>query len=236
MGFEDEIDDILRELVRERGAFAAGLADAGEDPFSEEDAQGRSKERMPLGGGTELVVLIDPSAVEDLKGAIERAARELRSCVRRWNPESLAGFQVLGRLPRGRTAILRRISRYLEAFVHVHGAACAVVLRGSQVLSWSGNLDEIRRERLPFLRKRVDAEAARKRGKTSHAEVHGEDVYARSFGFDGYLVVFFERPYSLDFVRYRARTVTRELALLLPHLDDDPPASTQIRPRPEPTS
>jgi hypothetical protein len=109
----------------------------------------------------------------------------------------------------------------------------ALVLRGPELVATSGVIDPALRDRLPFLRRRVDAEAGRRRGRSSHAEVVGDDVYVRSFWFDAYLIAFFTGPgWSIDFVRHRARAVARELATVLPHLSDDPRDPANVRPLP----
>jgi hypothetical protein len=242
VGFESEVDDILRELLRAPGALAARLAAAG----SAEDADGPEARRLALGAGAELVVTIGATTPavggsgglreadgSRLDEAIERAARELAACIRRYGVTSVPDVRLLGRAPRTRAALLRRTEELLGAFAAMHNASCALVLRGPELVAASGPIDAAQRERLSFLRKRVDAAAARRRGKSSHAEIVGDDVYARSFWFDAYLILFFAGPgWSPDFVRHRARAVARELALVLPHLDDDPPAPANIRPLP----
>jgi hypothetical protein len=61
----------------------------------------------------------------------------------------------------------------------------------------------------------------------------GDDVYARSFWFDAYLVIYFrDAGWALDFVRHRARAVCRALALILPHLEIEPPTPANVRPLP----
>jgi len=59
------------------------------------------------------------------------------------------------------------------------------------------------------------------------------DFYAVSFWFDACLIVFFSGPYSSDFMRHRARRVTRELANLLPELDDPTLDPVQAAPIPD---
>jgi hypothetical protein len=233
MAFEDELDDILRELLREPGVIAAALARTGEEPFAAETNAGVQR-RLPLGGGVELVALVDAEGQgrSELSGAFERCARELRACTRVWGREP-PELSLMGRTPRTRQALLARIGRFLEAFANTQGAVGACVLRGPEVVAIGGAIDEARMDRLAFLRKRVDAAGDKLRGKTSHAAIDGEDFFACSFGFDAYLVAFFDKPWSLDFVRHRVKMVTRELASILPHLDDPPEAPAKISPLPE---
>ena len=232
MAFEEELDDILRELVREPGVIAAALAKTGEDPFAGE-TQGGELRRAPLGGGAELVVLVPlPDEHPGVAAALERASREIRALTRMYQREPPA-LSMLGRAPRTRQALLARIGRYLDAFAATQGAVGVALLRGAQVVATGGALDEARIDRLAFVRKRVDAEAEKQRGKSSHAEVHGDDFFACSFWFDAYLIAFFEGAYALDFVRHRVRLVARELAAILPHLDEPPEAPAKLNPLPE---
>ena len=229
MAFETEVDDILRELLRAPGTLAARLGAVG-GPSEEAGEQ-----RLPLGAGAELVVAVADGAAPELAQTLSQAARELRACIRRYGLETVPEVRLVGRAPRSRAVLLRRTEALLGAFAAMHGAVGAALLRGPELLAVGGTIDTERKERLPFLRKRVDAAAARERGKTSHGEVVGDDVYARSFWFDAYLVVFFDvaaSQWSVDFVRHRARAVARELAVVLPHLDDDPPSPANVRPLP----
>lgn len=231
MALEDEIDDILRELLREPGALAAHVVHTGD--AAPEEASGPQL-RAPLGGAIELVLTHQATLPPELPAAIERAARELRAALRRWGADahSTAWPTLVGRLPRHRRELLGRITAYLEGLAATHNVSAVVVLRGKEIVVQIGALDEPRNARLAFLRKRIDAEASRAKGKTSHAEIHDEEVYARSFWFDAYLILFFDAPYPLDFVRHRARAVTHELGRLLPHLDDDPTTPAATRPVP----
>ena len=232
MAFEDQLDDILRELVREPGVIAVALGKTGEDPFAGE-TQGGELRRSALGAGAELVVLVtEADEHPGVPGAIERASREIRALTRMFQREPPV-LSMLGRAPRTRHALLARIARYLDAFAATQGAAGVALLRGAQVVATGGQIDAARLDRLAFVRKRVDAEAEKQRGKSSHAEVHGDDVFACSFWFDAYLVAFFEGAYALDFVRHRVRLVTRELAAILPHLDEPPDAPAKLNPLPE---
>jgi hypothetical protein len=108
----------------------------------------------------------------------------------------------------------------------------AAVVRHSELLSSAEPLDELQRERIPFTVKRVNAEAARRRTH-SHAEVAGDDFFAVSFYFDAHLIAFFDGVYALDFVRHRAKLVTRELSHLLALLDEPPVDPAQAMPIPE---
>ena len=126
-----------------------------------------------------------------------------------------------------RERIVARIESYLQALSNTQGMVNATVThRGCPVAS-ACPLTEMQRERLPFTIKRVVAESARATN-SSHADIAGDDFFAQSFWFDACLVAFFDGPYSVDFVRHRARLVTREVSNLLPLLDDPDhdPAST----------
>jgi hypothetical protein len=242
---EAEFDDILRELLRSPGMLAAALTRnaGGEAAGAPATAEGSVPpalldlepdgpiESMRLAGDWILWLATSGDRSPDLAQAIGRAQRALKSSLRRHTGEEVPELVRGGAAPRGRARIVERIERYLTAFLNVHGAAAAFLLRRAGVAAVAGDASEARRERLSFLRKRIDAEAGRRRG-TSHAEVTGEDVFAMSFWFDAYLVVFFDHPYSIDFVRFRARNVARDLAILLPHLDDDPLPPANVHPLP----
>lgn len=234
---EAEIDDILRELLRAPGALQAQVAPP--PPFAEaiQAPADIGIVRRPLIMGAELVVTISAVSSAELEPGIDQAARDLIACIRRYAPNSVPTLQRSGRIHRSRAALLQRAKQLLDALAAMRGAACALLLRRNEVIALGGDaaaVDLARRERLPFLRKRIDAEAARQRGRSSHAEVIAEDVYARSFWFDAYLVIFFDSAngWSLDFVRHRVRAACRLLAVILPHLDDEPPAPANVRPLP----
>src|SRR5262249_22267334 len=169
VAFETEVDDILRELLRAPGTLAARLGAVG---GPSEDA---GEQRLPLGAGAELVVSVADGAAPELAQTLNQAARELRACIRRYGLETVPEVRLVGRAPRSRAVLLRRTEALLGAFAAMHGAVGAALLRGPELLAVGGTIDTARKERLPFLRKRVDAAAARQRGKTSHGEVVGDD-------------------------------------------------------------
>jgi len=107
-----------------------------------------------------------------------------------------------------------------------------VVHRG-EVIAAARSVDESTAARLPLITRQVEAAGAalHERGQ-GHGEIAGEDVYAVSFWYGACLLVFFTRPYAVDFVRHRAKLVTRELAELLGMLDTGPEAPASILPRP----
>jgi hypothetical protein len=231
VSFEVEAQDILRELLREPGALAASLG----APPPALDVHGSVEKRVPLLHGAELVVAVAETAPPSLDATVEHAARDLMTRLRLYQVTDVPSIWLAGATPRSREALLRRVQRLLEALSSMHGAVAVALGYRTDVLAAAGDLDEQRRDRLPFLRRRIDAEAARRRGKTSHAEIVGEDVYARSFWFDAYLWVFFGgEGWPEDFVRHRARQVIRQLSAILPYLIDGPPASAQVKPVPTP--
>lgn len=194
---------------------------------------------VPIGGGSVLRAGFacpeDPPDPNGRAAALERTARALRACARRWDVSTLPplAFPDSARSPQH--AILARIESYLRGLVGSLGMDnAAVTLRGRVVASAEG-LTELHREQIPFTVRRVAAEVDRRGRVSSHAELAGDDFYALSFWYGGCLVGFFSRPYAVDFVRHRARLVTRELAHLLSLLDEPlhDPARTAPRPRPE---
>ncbi len=232
MAFESEAEDILRELLREPGTLGAAVGAPAPAP----EVPGAIEKRFPLGNGAELVVAVTDPEPPALAAALERVVRDLRSRMRLLGVTDVPPVLIYGAAPRPREALLRRVEDLLGGLARMHGAEASALTHRDELVASAGAFDEARRERLPFLRHRVDAEAARRRGQSSHAEVVGDDVYARSFWFEAYLTVFFGAAgWAEDFVRHRARLVTRELAAILPHLlDEPPPASAQVKPRPTP--
>lgn len=167
-----------------------------------------------------------------LAEAMERSARALRACARRWDAERVPVCS----MSRGASVppserVRARIHAFLQALANSEHAVNAVVTLRRQVVASSHALTGEQRASIPFTIRRVDVEASRT--KSSHGELVGDDFYALSFWFNACLVVFFSGPYAVDFVRHRARLVTRELAPLLAWLDEPPPASINVLPLPE---
>lgn len=222
--FEDELRQLLLQLCASTGAADAFIA--RDERLAEDGVI-----TVPLGSGARLA-LRDPVGGADAVGtALEHAARALRACARRWNEELPALGGEPG-LPL-RARILRRIETFLAALADTGGAANALVTVRGRLLTSATPLTELQRERIDFMLRRVDVEVARKVGETSHAELVGDDFFALSFWFGACLVVFFETPFSVDFIRHRARAVTRELSGLLPDLDEPPRDPARVAPLPE---
>src|SRR5436309_12312214 len=120
--FENDADDILRELLREPGALSAVVSRAGAYAPEEGEAQ-----RHALGSEAELVVATATPLTPELAAAIDRAARDLRACIRRYGLTQVPELHLLGRAPRSRAALLRKATDLLAAVAEMHGAAAAVV-------------------------------------------------------------------------------------------------------------
>ncbi len=190
---------------------------------------------VPVGGGALLSAQFyrDPGDRDDERAAaLERTARALRACARRWDVPTLPPLVYPDRGVGGRQRALERVEAYLQALSNTHGMLNAIVTHHGQPIASASALTELQRERLPFMLKRVKAEASRRDG-SSHAYIAGEDCFAQSFWFDACLIAFFDGPYAVDFVRHRTRLVTRELANLLPMLDDPDRDPAQVAPLPE---
>lgn len=251
---DDEVRQLLRELVQATHAHVASVVHA------KLERPGDDEREVPLGHGAFLRLELRRSgareralelgstgtgfdagpmvAVEQddmvVAESMERCARALRACVRRWRatrvPRSTFSTALEPSEPPGER-IRERIRTFLQALARSEGAELVLVTLNHRVVAASGPPDELQLERIPFIIRRVDVEAERRR--TSHAELAGSDFYAASFWFDACLLVFFSGPFSPDFVRYRARMVTRELAPLLAMLDEPPPAPANVAPIPE---
>ena len=221
---EDEVRQLLRELVQATGAESAMIVHGEPDPAAAVNA--------PLGGGSFLVVGRGELAAGEFShgAAVERCARALRACARRWDVR-LPALSSPDSARSPKEALVGRIQVFLEALCRALSMDNAVVMLRDRVVVSAFPLEELERAQLPFTARRVAAEAARQTG-SSHAELYGDDFYATTFWYGGCLIGFFSRPYALDFVRQRAKQVTRELAHLLSLLDepDHDPAKSQPPP------
>jgi hypothetical protein len=239
---KDELRQLLRELAGATGAVSVAIAHPDQpDPIAgvdaDDDGDGQHSMSVPVGGGAVLRAgFLCPEEPPDPNGraaALERTARALRACARRWDVATLppVAFPDTARSPR--SLILARIESYLRALVTSLGMDNAVVTLRGRIVSSARPLGELHRAQIPFTVRRVAVEADRRRGASSHAELGGEDFYALSFWYGGCLVGFFSRPYASDFVRHRTRLVTRELAHLLSLLDEPSHDPVQTSPRPD---
>ncbi len=226
---EDELRELLRELVDGTGAESACVV--REPSASDDDAEVKA---VPLGMGGLLEVSYAGRANADGRpAAIERSARALRACARRWDIEEFPEIVVKRRHALDHNRVRDRIRSYLAAFANAQGVVNAVVTVRDEIVVAAEDLDELQRERIPFLLKQVDAEVRSHRGETSHIEIVRHDLCAFAFWVDACLIAFCDGDFSSDFLRHRAKMVTREISQLLPHLDDPPSAPAQIAPIPE---
>jgi hypothetical protein len=228
--FEEELREVLRDVRSQLGAERVAIVRTA--PASDETGV----HSAPLGGGAflwaEFAGASDHSG-EGRRAAMERAARLLRTCARRWDVAQIPALDLPNGGPPTVDRARDRIRRFLQALCNTEHATNALVHYRGEVIASAHDLEELQHARVPFTVKRVGAEASRLRGQTSHAEISGDDFYAVGFWFDACLIVFFSGTYSLDFIRHRARLVTRELTALMPLLDDDPPpGSVQEAPIP----
>jgi hypothetical protein len=243
---EDEVRELLRELTRTTGAVSVAVV---HDP----PLPGARARVAPLGNGAFLrlelgappVALVgepaaepprlklDPRREAEIAEAMERSARALRACARRWEAERVPACSAKRTTTSApaHERIRARIHSFLSALVSTQNAVNAVVTLRRQVVASSHAMTDDQSASIAFTIRRVDVEASRK--SSSHAELMGDDFYAVSFWYHACLIIFFSGPYAVDFVRHRARLVTRELAQLLPLLDEPPPSSASLAPIPE---
>lgn len=224
---DDEVRSILRELLAATGGAVAAIAPANSELADEQ------LKVSPLGGGTELRLDLGDreAAAVELAASIEHAVRALRAAARRW--EATLPSLSVGNGAQGNTSSERasaRIASYLTALAAVQHARNACVVVDHRMIAWASTPDALDEARWPLIERR--AEAAAQPGETSHGEIADPDVYAVTFWYGAALIVYFAGPYGLDFVRHRARLVTRELALLLPLLDPGPQAPASRLPVP----
>ncbi|MCG8422701.1 MAG: hypothetical protein MJE77_32695 [Proteobacteria bacterium] len=164
--------------------------------------------------------------------AIEVCVRSLRASARRWGESRVPNIALNSSQAPNRNRVEKRIRVFLQALVNMQYAVNAVVAVRGKVVTSAMQLADEQRASLLFTQRRLQAEASRGQ-KSSHAELTGDDFYAVSFWYDACLIAFFSAPYAVDFVRHRARLVTREISLLLPLLDEPPPAGASAAPIPE---
>lgn len=223
---DDEVRSILRELLATTGGAVAVIA-----PANGERSDGKLMV-SPLGGGAELRLdLGDRELPSELASSIEHAVRALRAAARRYEAE-LPVLSV-GNGAQGGSSSERasaRIAAYLEALASVQHARNACVVVDHRMIAWAATPEALDEARWPLIERR--AEASAHPGESSHGEIADPDVYAVTFWYGAALIVYFAGPYGVDFVRHRAKLVTRELSLLLPLLDPDPSSTAQRLPVP----
>jgi hypothetical protein len=189
---------------------------------------------VPLGmGGLLEVHYNDRPEGDGRPAAIERASRALRACARRWGADTFPEVEYQRSKALDQNRVRDRIQAYLQAFANAQGVVNAVVMVKDDIVASARELDELQSERLPFLLKQVDNEVRNRKGETSHIEILRDDLCAFAFWIDACLVAFCDGGFSPDFLRHRARMVTREIGQLLPYLDDPPSAPASVAPIPE---
>jgi hypothetical protein len=225
----DEVRAALQELVEEIGAVSARIVE------HDDLRTGVPARTLALGGGEYLRVELSTrrNREADVEAAFQRITRQLRAIRRRWEVAQLPEVSVASGNQPANDRITERIEGYLRALAGVDRAGNAFVTRGTQLIAAARKPDDVEAARWPFLARRALATHA---PQSSHGEVIDPDAYAMSFWYDAALVVLLAEPYALDFIRYRARQVARELANLLPLLDPDPatPAAARRRPPTDP--
>jgi hypothetical protein len=220
----DEVRQILRELIHELGATSALITTA---PDERSGVPGRT---MPLGSGEFLrVELGTRSRAESIDAALERCVRALRAAGRRWDaplPTMTVGADA-GTVAADK--VRERIDAYLAGLAAIGQVDNVLLVVKNAVLASGHPPAELELARWPFIIKRV---AAAREAGSSHGELADPDFYAVEFWYSAALVIYMRPPYALDFIRFRCRQVTRELAQLLPMLEPEPPVPAAIRPPP----
>ena len=221
---DDEVRQILRDLIEELGATSAEITYT---PDARSGVPGRS---LPLGGGEFLRVEVGTRsrAADGIDAVLERSVRALRAAARRWDqplPEVSIGPGS------GVTSekVRERIAAYLAALSTIGQVDNAVLVIKNAVLASGRPLEALEEARWPFIVRRV---ATTRGSGSSHGELADPDFYAVEFWYGATLVLYVRSPYALDFLRFRCRQVTRELAHLLPLLEPEPPVPAAIRPPP----
>ncbi len=235
----DDLKAHLQELRDALGVPQVSIVrwDKSEYPAPASDAEGRYE---PLGNKTFLHIepLAEsgtlPPRGDRYHSAVVTAVMAIREAGRRWECERLPALTVDANdqpAPQ-KNRVQHRIGVFLEALANTQNLSAVAITLDGEVIAESPTLSELERERLPFLLRRIALEAERREGH-SHADIADPDVYLANFWFNACLVGFFSGPYAVDFFRHRARLVMREVAQLLPSLDDPPPGSVSAAPIPE---
>jgi hypothetical protein len=224
---DDEVRQILRELLLATGAESATVVH-GERPGTIS---------TQLAANTHLALALARGVGADeveWRTPLEHAARALRAASRRWDVV-LPALTMWAHTPHAspRERVLGRIADYLVALANTEHCENTLVVRRGEIIAAAHPVDEATAGRLPLITRQVEAAgiALHERGQ-GHGEIAGEDVYALSFWYGACLIAFFARPYSVDFVRHRAKLVTRELSELMGMLDGGPESPASILPRP----
>ena len=181
----------------------------------------------------ELAVTFDGAPPEDYRAELERAGRIVRACTRRWSEQSPPAMHVGSGESTAQERVYQRITDFLRALADVHSATnAALTLRGS-VVTAASPLEGHQSDRIVFVLHRLDAEARRTRGVSSHSDIADADVYAASFWYGAAIIVFFDQDYAQDFVRHRVRLVSKEISALLSTLDSPPRDPAKVSPIPD---
>lgn len=228
--FENELRQILGDLATAVGVDVVAIIPPGEADTTE------AGKRLPLGGGAQLYVRdepnVNPRTPEQHDAALERTVRAIRACARRWDITELPAVSIAAAPEVPQDRLVERIRTFLSALCATQNVANCVVTLHDDIVTSAEPLTELQRERIPFILKRLGAEADR-RQNSSHAEILGDDLLAQTFWFGAALIAFFNPPIPEDFLRHRIKLVIRELSAILPSLDDPPRDPAKVQPIPE---
>jgi hypothetical protein len=223
-----------RASVVPRGAPDPGISGAG------------GLRALPLGGGARLELemgnMVRPD--DEVDTALEEAVRALRAAAREalgshaatdelpaTTPFDFPAVTVVGGGSARPARVADRIHQFIEALGAIQHADNVLCIVRGEIVSSAHAPSEIESSRVELLVRRTQA-AARANGHT-HADLADPDAYVLTFWLSAALVVYFSGPYSIDFIRHRARAVARELSELLPELEPDPAApAAALRPPP----
>ena len=240
--FDDEVRDLLTGLLASTGAVSVRIRynSQGNRPPEQPDNSGWLSANLGAGAVLELRFEPDltsaaslPDSSLERDAALERATRALRAAARRWEVTQFSNIELPGPISTHPQKVLDQLRAFLSGFVGSLGMDNAAVTHRGRIVQTASTLTELQRERIPFTIKRVAAQSAKGRGVTSHGEILGDDFFATAFWFDACLIAFASAPFSIDFVRHRARLLTRELTKLLEMLDDAPRDPAMASPKPE---
>jgi hypothetical protein len=218
---------LLTDFAKETGALQVAIAESSKTDLAPHQLS------TPLGRQRILLATLPGSADRaQVEVQLAHLARDVRECARQHGQGILPKVSYPSKQKKSpRQAVLTKMRTFVDAVVESCDLDCMFLLLRGRVLIESGAPSELQRSRIDLLIRQIDA-AAVANPLSSHTELVTEDVYGRTFWYGACLIGFSSRPWSVDFVRFRSLQATRELAVLLAMLDDDPDDPAKISPRP----
>ncbi|MBL4633996.1 MAG: hypothetical protein JKY56_08990 [Kofleriaceae bacterium] len=223
-----ELEELLRELLSDSSAERVYIRIAKET---------RSPHELFASLGRGAIVVAEFAASENFlsfqsrQEHLERYSRRIRACALRLEIEQFPELEFPNQNPDPKRLIVARIQQFLVGLVDTSELYQMVLLRSGQLIASAHPVDDLDSERLDLLHRQLSAAAQQSAG-SAHGELVQPRLYGLRFWHGASLLGFSRANYSLDFVRYRSKMVSRELAHLLSMLDNGPDSPGAIAPIP----